>query len=90
VLIGVEFDESLINPVELSALPKPWRLDPPPPEIQSVDDDWVLAGSSAVLKIPSALVPGENNFLLNPEHKDFARLRFSKPLAFRFDPRWKR
>ena len=89
VLIGVEFDESLINPVELSALPKHWRSDPPPPEIRSVGDDWVFSGSSAVLKIPSALVPGENNFLLNPEHKDFARLRFGKPLAFRFDPRLK-
>jgi RES domain-containing protein len=90
VLIGVEFDESLIKPVELSALPRNWRSDPAPPEIRSIGDDWVRAGSSAVLKIPSALVPGENNFLLNPEHQGFPRLRFGRPLAFRFDPRLKR
>ena len=90
VLIGVEFDESLIKPIKLSALPRNWSSDPPPLEIQSIGDDWVRAGSSAVLKIPSALVPGENNFLLNPEHQDFARLRFGKPLAFRFDPRLRR
>ena len=30
VLIGVEFDESLIMPVEPSALPRHWRSDPPP------------------------------------------------------------
>jgi RES domain-containing protein len=90
VLIGVEFDPSLIRPVELPALPTHWRSDPPPPEVRSIGDDWVLAGSSALLQVPSALVPGENNFLLNPEHKDFARLLFGKPLAFRFGPRLKR
>jgi RES domain-containing protein len=90
VLIGVEFDQSLIRPVGPGRLPRNWRSDPPPPEIRSVGDDWVLAASSAVLQVPSALIPGENNFLLNPEHHDFARLRFGKPLAFRFDPRLKR
>jgi RES domain-containing protein len=87
VLIGVELDESLIKPVALSALPRHWRSDPPPPEIRSIGDAWVRTGSSAVFQVPSAVVPGENNFLLNPEHQDFAKLRFGKPLAFRFDPR---
>jgi RES domain-containing protein len=90
VLIGVEFDQSLIMSVELSALSRHWRSDPPPPEIRSVGDDWVRSGSSAVLQVPSALVPGENNFLLNPQHQDFGRLSFGKPLAFRFDPRLKK
>jgi len=90
VLIGVEFDPSLIRLVELSALPRHWTSDPPPPEVRSVGDDWVLARSSAVLQVPSTLVPGENNFLLNPEHQDFVGLRFGRPLAFRFDPRLKR
>jgi RES domain-containing protein len=90
VLIGVEFDQSLIGSVELSALPRFWRSDPSPPEVRSIGDEWILAGSSAVLQVPSALVPGENNFLLNPGHKDFARLCFGKPLAFRFDPRLQR
>lgn len=87
VLIGVEFDQSLVRPLEPSALPRHWRSDPPPPEVRLIGDDWILAGSSAVLQVPSALVPGENNFLLNPEHRDFATLRLGKPLAFRFDLR---
>jgi RES domain-containing protein len=90
VLIGVEFDPSLIRLVELAALPRHWTSDPPPPEVRLVGDDWVLARSSAVLQVPSTLVPGENNFLLNPEHQDFVGLRFGRPLAFRFDPRLKR
>lgn len=87
VLIGVEFEQSLVQPVEPSALPRHWRSDPPPPEVRSIGDDWIRAGSSVVLQVPSALVPGESNFLLNPEHRDFAGLRFGKPLAFRFDHR---
>ena len=90
VLIGVEFEPSLIRRVGPSTLPRHWSSNPPPPEVRSVGDEWILAGRSAVLQVPSALVPGESNFLLNPEHRDFARLRFGKPLAFRFDPRLKR
>jgi len=90
VLIGVEFDQSLISAVGPAALPRNWRSDPAPPEIRSIGDNWVLSGSSTILQVPSALVPAENNFLLNPAHQDFARLRFGKALAFLFDPRLKR
>jgi RES domain-containing protein len=87
VLIAVEFDQSLIARLEPSELPRQWRSEPPPPEVRSIGDEWILAGTSAVLQVPSALVPGESNFLLNPQHKDFAQLSFGKPLPFRFDPR---
>jgi putative toxin-antitoxin system antitoxin component (TIGR02293 family) len=40
-------------------------------------------------RVPSALVLGESNFLLNPGHPDFAKLRIGKPLPFRFDSRLK-
>ena len=80
VLIGVEFDQALVRPVDLTALPRHWRSDPPPPEVRAVGDEWILAGSSPVLQVPSALVPGESNFLLNPAHEDFPKLRFGKPL----------
>jgi RES domain-containing protein len=87
VLIEVEFEQALVRPVDLSVLPRHWRSDPAPPEVQSIGDAWILAGSSPVLQVPSALVPGENNFLLNPAHSDFPRLRFGKPVNFLFDPR---
>ena len=87
VLLGVDIDESLIARVELSRLPADWRSDPPPPEIRSIGDEWVVAGSSVVLQVPSALVPGEHNFLLNPGHGDFVKLSIGRPQAFRYDPR---
>jgi RES domain-containing protein len=43
-----------------------------------------------VLTVPSAVIPQELNYLLNPGHADFKRIRVSKPEAFRFDPRLQR
>ena len=87
VLLAADFDRSLVKVVDASNLPRNWRADPPPAQVRSVGDEWVLGGSSAVLQVPSVLVPGENNFLLNPGHHDLARIRFGSPLAFRFDAR---
>lgn len=87
VLIGVEFDQALVRPIDLTTLPMRWRSDPPLLEVRAVGDEWIQAGSSPVLQVPSALVPGESNFLLNPAHVDFPKLRFGKPLDFYFDPR---
>jgi RES domain-containing protein len=87
VLLAADFDRSLVKVVDASNLPRNWRADPPPAQVRSVGDEWVLGGSSAVLQVPSVLVPSENNFLLNPGHRDFARIRFGTPLAFRFDAR---
>lgn len=89
VLLAVEIDEALITSADASRLPRNWRSDPPPAQVRAIGGEWVLAGSSAVLRVPSALVPGESNFLLNPGHPDFARLRIGEPLSFRFDSRLK-
>ena len=40
-----------------------------------------------MLRVPSAIVPAESNFMINPSHPDFAELRISEPRAFDLDPR---
>ena len=87
LLFEVGVDESLVTRVEAGRLPKNWRADPPPDKLRAIGDDWVLSASSAVLQVPSALIPGESNFLLNPGHPDFPRVRIGKPLPFDFDSR---
>jgi RES domain-containing protein len=87
ILFEVGIDESLISRVESFQLPKNWRVDPPPTNVRAMGDSWLVGGASAVLRVPSALVPGENNFLLNPHHKDFPKLQVGKLLPLRFDPR---
>src|SRR5712691_12873022 len=51
VLIGVDFDPSLIRTVEPSAWPRHWRSDPAPAQLRSIGDDWILRG-------PSSCAPG--------------------------------
>jgi RES domain-containing protein len=87
ILFEVGIDETLIVSIELSQLPKNWRSNPPPATVRAIGDAWVLDSTSAVLRVPSALVPDENNFLLNPRHGDFPQLRIGKAVPFRFDPR---
>jgi RES domain-containing protein len=50
-------------------------------------DQWVRAARSVVLAVPSAILPGERNFLLNPTHPDFGKLRRHRPVDFAFDDR---
>ena len=83
-------DDTRIGYIEVSDLPKNWRSYPVPEELQDLGTAWVTSASAAVLVIPSAVIPEERNYLLNPAHPDFKRFRLNKPEAFHFDPRmWK-
>lgn len=90
VLIPVNVESRLITKIRNSDLVEYWQDDPPPASLQRIGDEWVAAGTSAVLKVPSAIVPGESNFLLNPFHKDFPRIKIGAAQSFRFDARLKR
>lgn len=55
---------------------------------QKLGDAWLSSGSSVALLVPSAIIPQENNCLLNPAHPDFDLAWISAgPLPFNFDPR---
>ncbi len=85
VVFEVGIDTRLISRLDMRRLPKGGAPDPA--VCREIGDAWVAAASSVVLQVPSATVPAESNFLLNPRHRDFSRLKIGKPLAFRFDPR---
>lgn len=87
VLIPAEFEDSLVVAVEVEELPVNWRKNPPPPSTQRVGDDWIAGGGSAVLRVPSALVPQESNYLLNPRHTAFSEVRIGQPEGVAMDPR---
>ena len=90
VLIPVEISDALVQAVSIADLPQNWRSFPAPPTLKQIGDEWVKAASSVVLKVPSALLPMESNFLLNPNHADFERLAIKEPVSFGFDERLKK
>jgi RES domain-containing protein len=85
--IPVEFDEALIETLPASALPVDWTAEPPSPSTQLIGDRWVKEARSAVLKIPSVIIHSEPNYLLNPAHRTFKKIRLGKAIPFAFDPR---
>lgn len=85
--IPVEFDESLVENIDVQALPENWRAEPAGPASTSFGDKWIASGRSPVLSVPSVIIPAERNFLLNPLHGKFTRLRIGTPAPFAFDPR---
>jgi RES domain-containing protein len=86
--IAARFDESLVDPVAKKSLPKDWASNPAPKSTQQFGDAWLASGDSRpVLRVPSVVVAGSFNYLLNPLHPLFRRVRIGKPKPFRFDPR---
>jgi RES domain-containing protein len=85
VIIRIEFDASLVwSPAKL---PANWKRWPCPKTTAAVGDTWVRSGTSAVLKLPSAVVPTEFNYILNPAHPDFGKISLGRPQVFKADPR---
>ena len=83
----LEWPDHLTEIFPVRKLPANWRVHPPPIETREIGDDWAKERRSAVLALPSAISPADTNFLLNPEHRDFKRIRIAPPLDYGFDPR---
>ena len=87
VAIPIEFDDALAETISQAHLPAGWTDEPPPPSTKAIGDLWVKQARSAVLELPSVIIPGEPNYLINPAHPDFKRIVIGKPEPFSFDPR---
>ena len=83
----VDFDDSLVELLDRATLPQDWNQSPPPTSLRTIGDDWISRGSSVVLRVPSAVIENENNYLFNPAHTDFKKLVLGSMEAFKLDPR---
>ena len=70
-----------------AALPAGWNAVPAPAVLQTLGTSWLTSGRSAALIVPSAVIPVEQNVLLNPRHPDVRRVRIIGDDAFSFDTR---
>jgi len=68
-------------------LPRNWRAYPAPAALADLGTAWVQAARRAVLSIPSAVIPTERNYLINPLHPHFNQVLVGKAEAFSLDPR---
>jgi RES domain-containing protein len=87
VYIPVKFGKKLSRALKPDELPENWKKDPSPQAIKQIGDSWVESQGSVILEVPSAIVPTEKNFLVNPAHTDFNKLKIGTPTKLEFDPR---
>jgi RES domain-containing protein len=80
LLVRIEVPDTL--PLEeINSLPAD------PKAFQQLGDEWLQHNGSAVLRVPSVLVPRQWNLLLNPEHPLFAAIQIIDQAPFAFDSR---
>src|SRR3954463_15687035 len=83
----VEWPDDIAQVLSVKSLPRNWRMSPPPAETLQIGDEWARQKRSAILAVPSAISPDDRNFLLNPDHADFKRVRIGPAIDYEFDPR---
>jgi RES domain-containing protein len=80
-------DDIQILELEIADLPDNWDSRPPILETQYIGDDFIKDNNAAVLKVPSCIVPKENNYLINLNHPDASRITIISISPLVFDPR---
>lgn len=86
-LVRASLPDSRVDDLAAPDLPRNWSASPVPPEAQVIGDAWVRSGRALALRVPSAIVPGSDNVMINPEHPAFPELTVESIEAFAFDHR---
>jgi RES domain-containing protein len=88
MVISIADLDRLIKQVYISALPSNWRSLSAYPILQQIGCDWYSNQESLVLKVPSAIIPNEFNYVINTEHPDFKKnVKFVRKEGYYWDDR---
>jgi RES domain-containing protein len=79
-------EDAIAERIETADLPADWRMTDHP-ALQQIGADWIAAKKSVALEVPSVVVDGEWNVLLNPAHPDFDKIAMDSPKPWSFDQR---
>lgn len=71
LVISVADEEHLVNQIFIKDLPSNWRSKKAYPSLQKIGSDWYLSKESLILKVPSAVIINEYNYIINTDHPEF-------------------
>lgn len=83
-------DNIELTAVDATSLPRDWKAYPPPQDLAAVGTKWALSNATLLLRVPSVVVEHEFNYLINPSHPEFKRIRPHRPQRFFLDQRFLR
>lgn len=85
-LIKIDIPDSIqLLSITTGKLKKEWKDDPG--YTQWMGDEFIKSNKLLLLKVPSAVVDEENNYIVNPEHSDFKKVKIIAVKKFQFDKR---
>jgi len=87
MVVLVPDSEGLIKTIKTSELPIEWRRLEAYSQLQDIGSDWFLQMESLVLKVPSAVIPLEDNYIINTKHKDYDQVKLIKVEDYFWDNR---
>ena len=76
-----------VRHLEPNDLPRGWRKYRAPARTQEIGTAWAKDRETAVLSVPSAVIPDDRLYVLNPSHASFRMIRIGRPEPFALDPR---
>jgi RES domain-containing protein len=84
----IELPDALsIQRIAAGALPEGWTATPDHRACRELGDAWLAQATHPILEVPSAVVPEESNYLINPAHADSAIVKVVRTRPFVFDAR---
>lgn len=86
-LVTIDIPDDSVTEAHIRDLPVDWQSFPHSNSTQKLGDRFVHEGKFLVLKVPSVVVQGEYNFLINPKHEEAAKVRVVNKEPFLFDKR---
>jgi len=84
-LLEIEIPDNMVLELDFSALKKSWQRDTE--YSQYIGDQFLQSNAAIALKVSSAVIPEESNFLLNPHHKHFGDISVKRSRAYDLDHR---
>ena len=88
VMLTVDVSDTIsIEFLDEKKLPRGWNVFPHSFTTQLLGEDFIKRSEACILKVPSAVVKGDYNLLLNPYHEDFKQIKIIDQVDFPFDKR---
>jgi RES domain-containing protein len=86
-LVAIEVPENNVDEISYAKIKDELIRNGLNSNFKLIGDNWLKKNTTLLLKVPSVVIPEEFNFLINPLHKDFHKVKIKVTKLFRFDER---
>lgn len=86
-VVSIEIPENSVEEIFYDDIKRDFQINRFSTYFKNIGDNWLRENKSLLLKVPSVVIHEEMNYLINPNHKDFNKVKLTETKLFRFDDR---